>query len=123
MVEESELIFVGKVLGTEKTNTKHKEYGYEHKVTIEIEEIIKGSQVSKNIDIYYFPTLSIESEFSLDERCIFFIKTWEGKYTVVQGYGGKAAIEDNKVKPLYIRDEEKLQELQFFIQRIKQFIK
>lgn len=123
MVEEAELIIIGKVLLIEKTSNKHVEYGYEYKVTIGIEETIKGNQIIKDINIYFYPTLSIEPEFSLNERSVYFIKKWEGKYTVVQGYGGKVAIENDDVKPLYIRDEEKTQKLQIFINRIKKLIK
>lgn len=123
MVEEAELIIIGKVLQIEKTGNKHEEYGYEHQVTIEVGETIKGDKTIKNIGIYYFPSISIEPEFSLNERGIFFVKTWEGKYTIVQGYGGKVVIENDEVKPLYIKDEEKVQKLQTFIQKIRKFIK
>lgn len=123
MVYEAELIIIGKVLQIEKTDNKHEEYGYEYQVRIEVEETIKGDKTIKNIGIYYFPSISIEPEFSLNERAIFFVKIWEGKYTIVQGYGGKVVIENDEVKPLYIKDEEKVQKLQTFIQKIRKFIK
>ena len=123
MVEEAELIIIGKVMQIEKTDNKHREYGDEYKVTIEIEETIKGDRAIKDVDIYYFPTLSVEPEFVIRERCIFFMKTWKGRHTIVQGSGGKAVIKNNEVSPLYIKDEEKAQKLQLFIQKIKKFIK
>jgi hypothetical protein len=123
MVDEAELIIIGKVLQIEKTSNTHKEYGYEYKVKIEVGETIKGNPLIRDVDIYYFPTFSIEPEFSLNERGIFFIKIWEKKYTVVQGYAGKVAIENENVKPLYIKDEESIQNLQIFIQKIRKFIK
>jgi hypothetical protein len=123
MVGESELIIIGKVLVVEKTNNKHKEYGDEYKATVGVEKTIKGDSLIKDFDIYYFPDLSVEPELSLNQRCVFFIKIWEGKYTLVQGYGGKVIIENDEVRPSYIKEEEIPQKLQIFIQKIKKLIK
>lgn len=122
MVGESELIFIGKVLLVEKTNNKHKEFGDEYKATIGVEKTIKGDSLIKELDIYYFQDLSVEPEFSLNQRSVFFVKIWEGRYSLVQGYGGKVVIENDEVRPSYIKEEEIPQKLQVFIQKIKNLL-
>lgn len=123
MIKESEIIVVGKVNDIERTAIKHKEYGYEYKVKIGVEKILKGHHVNKQIQIFYFPNLSIEAKFIIGERSIFFIKTWKGKYRTVRGYGGKVDIKDSEATPLFIRDEDKTQKLQQFIQKIRNCVK
>jgi len=123
MVEESEFIVIGKVVKIEKINNKRNEYGYKNKAMIEIEESIKGDKAIKNIVICYSPALSTEPEFLLNERCIFFINVWKGEYRVYQGYGGKVTIKNDKVRPLYIQNESKIQNLYDFVQKIKKLMK
>lgn len=121
MVGNADWIILGKVTEIRKTDIKNEEYGYEHEVTIKIEEIIKGTLVS-TIAVRYFPTLSTEPVFSVNERAIFFIKRWKEKNVIVQGYAGKVSIDNEHVKIISINNEGSTQNLKKFVNKIKEFV-
>lgn len=122
MVEQSKLIVIGTVLKIENTNIINDKYGNEYKAIVSIEEVIKGEKIIDTLDLYYYPKISTEPDFIVNEKNIFFIKTWGNKYRTVQGYAGKIVIENNKITHLYIMNEEKTQDIKFFIAKIKKFL-
>jgi hypothetical protein len=122
MVRSSKLIIIGRVYRIVETPRAEsaKDTPYSEVIaTIEIEEVILGCYEEKQIDIPYSPRLSISAHFSISERCILFISEWKGKNVVVQGYGGKIPIIENKVIVRHILGEQESQTLKDFTQRIK----
>jgi hypothetical protein len=117
MVKESELVVIGKVNDIERTTTSLEEYGNEYRAEIGVEQTLKGRSVEKQVFIYYFPRC--ELEFMIGERCILFIRAWKGKDRIVRGIGGKVKIEDNKAYLLRMVNEDETQELDQFIQKIR----
>lgn len=75
MINKSKLVVVGKVVGTEEIatakNAKKSIFDEVAVARIEIEQIIVGSYEEKQIDITYYPRLSFEARFWINERCIF----------------------------------------------------
>ena len=61
----------------------------------------------------------MRNEFAVNERAIFFIKQWKGKNVIVQGYAGKASIENDIVKIVAIKDEASEQNLNSFKKKIR----
>jgi hypothetical protein len=123
MVSNSELIFIGKVTRIEKTTNQNKSIGVEHKATIQIEKMIKGSGELKEVDAFYWPDISTDPNLAVGERAIFFIKTWEGKYTLVQGYAGEVKIDNDVVNTMFIKDEPDAQPMGVFLDKIKKLIR
>jgi hypothetical protein len=120
MIGKSKLVVVGKVIRIAEIptakNVKKSSFDEVAVATIEIEQIIVGSYEEKHIDITYYPRLTFETRFCINERCIFFIGE---KNLIVKGYGGKIPIEKDKVEVRYILGEQKSQTLRDFTQRIK----
>jgi hypothetical protein len=119
MIDKSKLVVVGKVVrvAEEPTTKDPKDSLFLKAVaTIEVEEIILGSYEDKQIDVTYYPRLSSEARFVINERCILFIGE---RNLIVKGYAGKIPIEKDKVEVLYILGEQKRQVLEDFIRRIK----
>ena len=120
MIKHSKLVVVGKVLRIEEMptprNAKKSIFDKMAIATVEIEQIIVGSYEDKHIDITYYPRLTFEAWFVVNQRCIFFIGE---RNVMVKGYGGKIPIENDKVEVRYILGEAIKQTLIDFIQRIK----
>jgi hypothetical protein len=120
MIKQSKLIVVGKVVRIEEMptlkNVKKSIFDEMAIATIEIEQIIVGSYEVKHIDITYYPRLTFEARFFLNQRCIFFIGE---RNLMVKGYAGKIPIEKDKVEVRYILGEATSQTLKDFTQRIK----
>ena len=120
MIKQSKLVVVGKVVRIEEIptpkNGKKSTFDEKAVATVEIEQIIVGSYEDKHIDIMYYPRLTFEARFFLNQQCIFFIG--QGNL-MVKGYAGKIPIEKGKVEVRYILGEATSQTLQNFAQRIK----
>lgn len=121
MVGEADWIIKGKVIEIRKTDTKDNEYGYEYDVSIKAEKVLAGYSLSI-INVRYFPNLSTEPSFSVNERAVFFIKRWQDKNVIVQGHAGKIIIDNNYVKNIHIKDEEPTQSLRKFINKIEKIV-
>lgn len=121
MTNEADWIIIGSIKEIKKTDVKHDEYGYELLVKISVEEIIKG-ETAKSVEVQLFQDLSTEPEVSLNERAIFFIKSWKGRNVIVQGYAGKVSIDNEHVKIISIKDEAPTQNFQKFVNKIKKFV-
>jgi hypothetical protein len=120
MIKQSKLVVVGKVVRIEEIppSKKAKKSIFDDMATatIEIEQIIVGSYKDKHIDITYYPRLTFEARFFLDQRCIFFIGE---RNLIVKGYAGKIPIQRDKVEVHYILGEAASQTLKGFTQRIE----
>jgi hypothetical protein len=120
MIKQSIIVIVGKVVRIEEIPTpkdgKKSIFDEMAIATIEIEKIIVGSYENKHIDIRYYPRLTFEARFFLDQRCIFFVGE---NNQIVKGYAGKIPIERDKVEVRYILDESTRQTLKDFTQRIR----
>jgi hypothetical protein len=120
MIKKSNIVVVGKVVRIEEVptpkNAKKSIFDEMAIATIEIEQIIGGSYEDKHIDITYYPRLTFEARFFLNQRCIFFIGE---RNLIVNGYAGKIPIEKGKVEVRYILGEATSQTLKDFTQRIK----
>ena len=122
MVRSSKLIVIGRVsriAENPRAESIKETQSVEAIATIEIEEVILGSYEEKQIDIPYYPRLSVSAHFNISERCILFISEWKGKNVIVQGYGGKIPIIEDEVIVRHILGEKKGQTLKDFIERIK----
>jgi len=122
MVNDSEIIFIGKVININKYNKANIENSYKQ-VKVHPEEIIKGNISTKNIAIYSTAFISTEPQFVVGEKAIFFIKKWNSQFTLVQGYAGKVAIQNGIAKPQYILNEDKVQKTQDFVQKIRKIVR
>jgi len=122
MVNDSEIIFIGKVININKFYNSNIENSYKQ-VVVHNEETIKGTISTKNITIYSTAFITTEPPFVVGEKAIFFIKKWNSQFTLVQGYAGKVAIQNDIAKPQYILNEDKVQKTQDFIQKIRKIIK
>jgi len=120
MIKQSKLVFVGKVVRIAEIptprNAKKSIFDEVAIATIEIEQVIVGSYKNKHIDITYYPRLTFEARFVINERCIFLIGE---RNLIVKGYAGKIPIEKDKVEVRYILGEPMSQTLKDFTQRIK----
>jgi len=120
MIKQSKLVVVGKVVRIEEIatlkNAKKSIFDDVAIAKIEIEQIVVGSYEDKHIDITYYPRLTFEARFVINERRIFLIGE---KNLVVKGYAGKIPIEKDKVEVHYILGEQKSQTLKNFTRRIK----
>jgi hypothetical protein len=120
MIKQSKLVATGKVVRIEEMpilrNVKKSVFDEKAIVTIEIEQIIVGSYKDKHIDVTYYPRLTFEAWFVVNQRCIFFIGE---NNQIVKGYGGKIPIENGKVEVRNILGEATSQTLKDFTERIK----
>ena len=120
MIKQSKLVVVGKVVRIEEIatlkNAKKSIFDDVAIAKIEIEQIVVGSYEDKHIDITYYPRLTFEARFVINERCIFLI---DERHHIVKGYAGKIPIEKDKVEVHYILGEQKSQTLKNFTRRIK----
>ncbi len=75
MIKQSKLVVVGKVLRIEEIPTPRNAtksiFDKMAIATIEIEQVIVGSYEDKHIDITYYPRLTFEAWFVVNQRCIF----------------------------------------------------
>ena len=121
MIKQSKLVAVGKVVRIEEIPTPKKErksiFDVTAIATVEIEQIIVGSYEDKHIAITYYPRLTFEARFFLNQRCIFFIGE---NNQIVKGYAGKITIENGKVEVRYILGEATSQTLKDFTQKIEE---
>ncbi len=119
MIRQSELILVGKVVRIKEMptpkKTKKSIFDEMARATIEVEQIIVGSYEDRHIDVTYYPRLTFEARFFVNQRCIFFV----GERNIVKGYAGKIPIENGKVEVRYILGEATSQTLKDFAQKIK----
>jgi hypothetical protein len=120
MIGKSKLVVVGKVVRIAEVatakNAKKSIFDEMAVARVEIEQIIVGSYEDKHIDITFYPRLTFEAHFWINERCIFLI---DERNHIVQGYAGKIPIEKDNVEVRYILGEQKSQTFKDFINRIK----
>lgn len=121
MIKEADWIIIGRIKEIKKTDIKHDEYGTELLIKISVEETIKG-EPAKLVEVQLFQNLSTEPEVSLNERAIFFIKTWKGRNVIVQGYAGKVTIDNEHVKIVSVKNEAPIQKLEKFVSKIKELV-
>jgi|WetSurMetagenome_2_1015567.scaffolds.fasta_scaffold1008479_1 hypothetical protein len=118
MVQESSMIFVGKVVRIVEETEVPKGEPYRGEATISVEQVIKGP-TKRKISVSYLPGLSISPDLRLGFWYVLFIREWKGSNITVRGYGGAIPIVDGKVRVSFILGEEENQTLDGFIQRIK----
>ena len=75
MIKQSNIVVVGKVVRIEEIpapkNAKKSIFDEMAIASIEIEQIIVGSYENKHIDTTYYPSLTFDARFFLNQRCIF----------------------------------------------------
>ena len=121
MVSRADIVILGKVMRIEKSVTPGRpaesvfdEVGV---ATVDIEQVIIGSYEGKEIDITYYPRLTFEGHFGIDERCILFLMGQRN--VVVHGCAGKIPIERDSAEVRYILGEPTRQTMKAFIERIR----
>jgi hypothetical protein len=114
-VREAEEILVGRVLGVEE---RRGEEELQYKVTLGVEETLKGEGTAQRVSIYFRPSPELKSEFTPGERCVVFVRTWEGRYMVLEGRGGKVLVQEGS-GPLLMREGEETGDMEDLIRRIK----
>ena len=122
MVEESEMIIIGKVVKVKEPNKRHEELSF-FRVTIKVEKVLKGNQDTKSIDVYFLPGMEDEPNFSLNDKSIFFIHGYQNEYRLVQSCAGKIDIKNGKAINIHIYNEAYNQKLDSFLHKIEEALK
>ena len=137
LVGESELIVIGDVV---KVVEEAKDMNFEScgTATVRVERTLKGVTGARNIDVIYVPCVKADSaEYHACDKSILFLsgankifhtarlyRNEPGKYVTVRGYFGKIDVArgPNMVREIYLKGEERFQELDDFVKKIKALI-
>jgi len=116
MVARSELIVVARV--SEIRDTGESRMGNPvAMIRISVETTLKG-RAHRSLDIYEIPTAIETAQFTIYDKCVFFLARHESQLWVVQGFAGKVNIVGDNAKDIYIAGEEETQPVQSFLARI-----